>query len=252
MKNRKPGNCCWCGEYLAPGEGNLFYVDEEDENLGFGPMGWTGWLVRCPDLATCQARRKRLNELVKLRNIWNRNIAATEQRIFQNGECVQPNTSDGINLNGTVYERKGKGHNIYGGGTQYCVTKNHVWKIENNGMDGDDWSRNNIRTGGAGAIGIRFEKTETRIAFLEARFENMTEKQEKEKAAEEKAERERNEKIKAGLLAMLARTPGGWNTLAKAMEKAGAKTFCPKELIIQGTKRGIVNLTIEQAKQYLS
>ena len=28
-----------------------------------------------------------------------------------------------------------------------------IWYIENNGMDGDDWSRNNVMTGGAGAIG---------------------------------------------------------------------------------------------------
>lgn len=30
-----------------------------------------------------------------------------------------------------------------------------IWLVQNNGHDGDDWSRNNVRTGGAGAMGVR-------------------------------------------------------------------------------------------------
>lgn len=248
-RNKKSGRCCWCGIPLAPGEGGLFYVDEEDENLGFGPMGWTGWLVKCPDREACMIRKARNRELAIAKDKRTRNILATEQRLFQDGEYICEDKS--FQIFGTIYERPGKGFNIYGGGTQYIITAEYIWHVKNNGMDGDDWSINNIRTGGAGAIGTRFEKTEARIAFLEAHAENMTEKREKEKVTAEKAEKERNEKIKVGLEAMLARTLGGWDTLAKAMKKAEMKTFCPKELIIPGTKRGMVNLTIEQAKQYL-
>lgn len=43
--------------------------------------------------------------------------------------------------------------NIYGGGYQLVICYNEIWYIKNNGMDGDDWSLNNVRTGGAGAIG---------------------------------------------------------------------------------------------------
>ena len=247
-RNKKPGQCCWCGIPLAPREGDLFFVDEEDENLGFGPMGWTGWLVKCPDQEACRTRKAKNRELAIAKEKRTRNIIATEQRLFQDGEYIQEDKP--FQIFGIIYERPGKGFNIYGGGAQYVITAEYIWHVRNNGMDGDDWSRNNIHTGGAGAIGTRFEKTETRIAFLEARAENITEKREKEKAAEEKAEKERDEKIKSGIKSMLVRV-GGWDPMEKAMKKAGMKTFCPKELIIPGTKRGMVNLTIEQAKKYL-
>lgn len=60
------------------------------------------------------------------------------------------------------------GHDIYGAGTEFLVEEGgqHVWLVVNNGMDGDDWSRNNVQTGGAGAIGHRFPLTPERLAFL--------------------------------------------------------------------------------------
>lgn len=45
--------------------------------------------------------------------------------------------------------------NIYGGGDWIVISDNSVWFCRNNGHDGDDWSHNNVRTGGAGAIGWR-------------------------------------------------------------------------------------------------
>lgn len=42
---------------------------------------------------------------------------------------------------------------IYGGGERYVIDDERIWYIRNNGMDGDSWDNNNIRTGGAGAIG---------------------------------------------------------------------------------------------------
>jgi hypothetical protein len=45
--------------------------------------------------------------------------------------------------------------NIYGGGDWFVVTADSIWYVRNNGMDGDDWSRNNVQTGGAGGIGWR-------------------------------------------------------------------------------------------------
>lgn len=44
---------------------------------------------------------------------------------------------------------------IYGGGDWFVITVSHIWYVKNNGADGDAWSRNNIITGGAGAIGWR-------------------------------------------------------------------------------------------------
>ena len=39
------------------------------------------------------------------------------------------------------------------------VQDEYIWIIENNGADGDNWSLNNVRTGGAGAIGKRCKRT---------------------------------------------------------------------------------------------
>lgn len=43
--------------------------------------------------------------------------------------------------------------NIYGSGERIIISESTAWYLLNNGMDGDDWSRNNVATGGAGAIG---------------------------------------------------------------------------------------------------
>lgn len=42
---------------------------------------------------------------------------------------------------------------IYGFGSKIVLEPTKIWLLKNNGSDGDDWSRNNITTGGAGAIG---------------------------------------------------------------------------------------------------
>lgn len=49
---------------------------------------------------------------------------------------------------------------IYGSGHYWTITPEHIWSIEIRGMDGDDWSRNNVETGGAGGIGWRIPRTE--------------------------------------------------------------------------------------------
>lgn len=45
--------------------------------------------------------------------------------------------------------------NEYGGGESIILDKQHgrIWHVKNNGGDSDDWRVNNIRTGGAGAVG---------------------------------------------------------------------------------------------------
>jgi hypothetical protein len=44
---------------------------------------------------------------------------------------------------------------IVGAGTRFVVADDFIWFVQNNGMDGDTWSINNVQTGGAGAIGWR-------------------------------------------------------------------------------------------------
>lgn len=48
---------------------------------------------------------------------------------------------------------------IYGTGSWFVATQTHIWFVRNNGMDGDDWQLNNVRTGGAGGIGYRINRT---------------------------------------------------------------------------------------------
>ena len=52
-----------------------------------------------------------------------------------------------------------KGNIAYGGGSWFVFESGVIWYVQNNGADGDDWSRNNIVTGGAGAIGWKVPKT---------------------------------------------------------------------------------------------
>ena len=43
----------------------------------------------------------------------------------------------------------------YGSGDWFVLGEKYTWYVRNNGMDGDNWSANNVQTGGAGAIGWR-------------------------------------------------------------------------------------------------
>lgn len=47
--------------------------------------------------------------------------------------------------------------NIYGGGRKILIDGKIIWAVNNNGADGDNWSYNNIKIGGAGAIGYSME-----------------------------------------------------------------------------------------------
>lgn len=44
---------------------------------------------------------------------------------------------------------------MYGGGGWFVLQPEAIWYVRNNGADGDNWAENNVRTGGAGAIGWR-------------------------------------------------------------------------------------------------
>ena len=57
--------------------------------------------------------------------------------------------------------------NIYGGGHWWVIESNRILDVLNNGMDGDNWSENNIRTGGAGAVGCEFPRTQKVVEALE-------------------------------------------------------------------------------------
>lgn len=69
-----------------------------------------------------------------------------------------------------------KGHNIYGSGMYFIKKDGYLYFIKNNGMDGDDWSRNNFETAGAGAIATRLQITEDVESWLKEAVELNFEK----------------------------------------------------------------------------
>ena len=75
-------------------------------------------------------------------------IALIRETIQKNGELPAGKTSpEGHRYIDT--------HNIHGSGDWFVVGADWIWYVKNNGLHGDDWSRNNVLTGGAGAIGWR-------------------------------------------------------------------------------------------------
>ncbi len=49
----------------------------------------------------------------------------------------------------------GKGEDAYGGGRWFVVGDSHIWAVQNNGRDDDNWVYNNVITKGHGAVGAR-------------------------------------------------------------------------------------------------
>ena len=87
--------------------------------------------------AKADAEKKRQETILRIKN-----------HIIEHGECPDGwHHVDGERLIDT--------QNNYGGGEWFVITDTHIWYVRNNGADGDNWSRNNVRTGGAGAIGYR-------------------------------------------------------------------------------------------------
>lgn len=80
--------------------------------------------------------------------------ADLQKHIETNGDRPQPEQS--IRLGGQEYLST---QNIYGGGDWFVIDRdaNQIWYVQNNGTDGGNWSWNNIRTGGAGAIGWKID-----------------------------------------------------------------------------------------------
>lgn len=70
--------------------------------------------------------------------------------IQKNGE--EPTIDKLIKVEGKTYYFN-ENQIIYGGGSWLTIQPDKLWYIVNNGRDGDDWTRNNVETGGAGAIG---------------------------------------------------------------------------------------------------
>ncbi len=252
MRNKKTGSCCWCGLRLEPGQGNLAHVEAGDENLGFGPMGATGWLVSCPDRTACRARVTVARESEDLRREEARRVNNLERELFPADKAFfagwlpdnQPHNPWG---EGDEFVRPGQGRNIYGGGECYILGDSRIWKIRNNGMDGDCWSSNNVRTGGAGAIGYIYPRTEDRVAFLLSQCTNKSVRRRQENDAKAAKKAARLDAIRPALQAMLAR--GVTLEAVQKNMKPGQHEFCPMELVVGG--KPSTTISIHEAREAL-
>lgn len=139
------------------------YVAEDGLSFGVGDESGYIYTAVCraatdeeiaPVLARIAVHEKREQAVRDLRSL--------ERRFATEGEHPGgDNTVDGDRLLDT--------QNIYGGGSWWIVQPDAIWYIRNNGADGDDWRANNVRTGGAGAIGYRLPHT----AELEAELRGL-------------------------------------------------------------------------------
>ena len=142
--------------------GRSRYIDEESA-MSFGMLR-PGYLTDVeareatpeeskPVLEREEQRRKEKEEANRKKQA-KAEVAKIAQEIRAKGE--RPPGRDNI-PEGKRYIDTG---NLYGGGSWFVIGDKYIWYVQNNGADGDDWSRNNVRTAGAGAIGWRIPYNE--------------------------------------------------------------------------------------------
>lgn len=137
------------------GTGKSFRIDESHPSIGgshlLGHEGEMGAYAYYREAT--EEERERYEQKEQEEKIKRDELASTRQSIkdvrgqIQNGgdKPVGPVVIDGKRYMDTS--------NAYGGGDWFEITDDAIWYVQNNGSDGDDWNRNNVRTGGAGAIG---------------------------------------------------------------------------------------------------
>jgi hypothetical protein len=160
-----------------------FYPDEEDALDG----ELIGWLTAQPEAVekilgvkeelTLEYRRreaeKRREEKKKKAQELQAKLNDIE-KAFENAEYPDPEKEaaqfrpgyEKMRVEGEVIQHPLNPENVYGGGEWWVIQKEWIWHIRNNGFDGDDWGRNNVETGGAGAIGVRVPFSEELAAQI--------------------------------------------------------------------------------------
>jgi hypothetical protein len=137
-------------EYVTVVSSSREYVREDGMSFGVGDESGYYYSARCREATGEEAapvreriaKANRARRLTEIKNI-----------IREAGERPDVEHS-------TEGKRYFDSQNIYGGGDWLVVGPEWIWYVRNNGMDGDNWAANNVRTGGAGAIGWRVPRTE--------------------------------------------------------------------------------------------
>ena len=146
-KAKRGGYCALCGHFAEAGNDLVLDYDEiEDRQV---------WHVYHTDRSICEgyravavAERERREALEARRQSF--------RALFQDAECPPEAEVDGE----TIYDT----FSIYGAGSRIVIGEEWVWWIDRNGMDGDDWSRNNSQFG----IAVRLPRTDDLVADARA------------------------------------------------------------------------------------
>jgi hypothetical protein len=147
-----------------------FGFDDEDGEL-------RGWLTAQPETVekilnvreelTLAYRRR---EAEKRREEKRKKTQKLQEKIdeigmaFENAEY--PKTENKMKIEGEKIQNPLNPENPWGGGEWWVIQDSWIWYIKNNGFDGDNWSVNNVYTGGAGAIGHRVPYSEELAAQI--------------------------------------------------------------------------------------
>jgi len=108
-----------------------------------------------------EEKEKKVKQKQEERAVYEKTMDSLTSFIQKNGEYPEGSNS----IQGEEYLDT---FNIYGGGKKILRDNGYIWFIKNNGMDGDDWSRNNVKTSGAGAIGWKIKETPELISKIES------------------------------------------------------------------------------------
>lgn len=154
-------------------EGKAFRISEDHASVdGCHLLGHEGEMGRY-----CYYREATADEVAALDAADAARQAAAEARKHRAAEIrriAEHIKSAGERPDGTNEprgERLIDSQTIYGGGEWFVVGEDAIWYVQNNGADGDYWGANNVRTGGAGAIGWRIpfdQQTADDLRRLEA------------------------------------------------------------------------------------
>ena len=141
-------------------------------NIDGNPYGWMCLEENVPQVEeilgiteTLEQQRinkeKLQNELNEKRKIKNEAMAEIE-RIFQNAQRPNKFLKKLLKKADIVYD---PGDSYYtdhefGEGQLFLIESSHIWYIINNGRKDDDYSLNNIKTTGPGAVGFRISYDE--------------------------------------------------------------------------------------------
>lgn len=143
-------------EYLTVEETENQYISED--GWSFGCAGESGWICRAKCRKATEEEVQELLEKEQEQEEKRARIKAAQNELEQIKDDIKKKGEKPEGMNDVAGERvcvERESSIIYGGGTWFIISNDYIWYIENNGGDGDDWSYNNVRTSGAGAIGWR-------------------------------------------------------------------------------------------------